>query len=129
MAGLEQILSLFQHSAARASRSTALNPLLWVLATLMAALVGLVAFRADTWLVVGVFSLLAASLLATLIAYGCLAWKNPDALRSEKYTLTKMALEKSMKGDNLNEFVRTLGDEALSPALPPPEAPGEGAVR
>ena len=48
------------------------------------------------------------------------SYRSPDYLRSEKYTLTKLAIEHSQKGDNL---VGLIGSNEY-PRLPPPEQIG-----
>ena len=57
-----------------------------------------------------------------LIGYIYFAVKNPDALRSERFTLSKMAIEKNLIGDNIFgllevEEAENLGKTAALPKL------------
>jgi hypothetical protein len=45
---------------------------------------------------------IAMVLMVFLVAYGYLLLKNPDALRSENFTLSKLAIEKGLVGDNIS---------------------------
>lgn len=56
---------------------------------------------APTWLLIAVGVGLALTMLTFLGAYIYLLIKLPDALRSESYSLSKMAIEKGLVGDNL----------------------------
>lgn len=59
-------------------------------------------------------------MLIYLASYIIYALKNPDALRSEKYTLSKMAIEKNLIGDDISGLIE-VGDydnPPASPALP-----------
>jgi len=88
---IDFIKDLLQQASAQGSRSTALNPLQWALAIVLSALLGATKVQAPAW----VFRMLATSavviLLAYLAAYFFLLVKDRDALRSEKYKLSKMA--------------------------------------
>ena len=59
-------------------------------------------------------------MITFVIAYAYFAITAPDSLRSERFTLSKMAIEHSSKGDNL---VGLIGSDLL-PRLPPPEDDG-----
>lgn len=52
-----------------------------------------------------------------LTSYGFFAIKNPDSLRSEKYNLSKMALERSITGDTLAGFSELDSDSVRPPSL------------
>lgn len=59
--------------------------------------------------------------VAYMAAYFILLFKNPDALRSERFTLSKMALEKSVTGDSLAGFTALeLGDGKIFDAKTEP---------
>ncbi len=84
--------------------------------------------KAPEWLLVAVFCLLAVATLALLGGFGYFAWKNPDVLRSEKFMLTKLALEKSksVKGDHLTGLVEAIISEG-QPSLTPPATNSPGS--
>jgi hypothetical protein len=71
-------------------------------------------------------------LLAVLLVLGCLlyigayvyfAWRAPDYLRSEKYTLSKLAIEKSVKGDNIRGFIDPIYEQRAIPPKEPKDEP------
>lgn len=105
MPSIELIRSLFQQASAQGSKSTALNPLGWAFATVLSALIGAHVASA-TESVTTLLSIFASLILAVfLFAYIYFMLKKPDYLRSEKFTLSKMAIERSVVGDSLKGFV------------------------
>jgi hypothetical protein len=100
--------SLLQQASSQGSRSTALNPLIWIFAVIVAGLVAV--SRMPTvpgYVLVSLTIFAGAVLVASVVAYFILLFRNPDALRSEKFVLSKMAIEKSSMGDSLRGFVDT----------------------
>jgi hypothetical protein len=97
--------SFFSRSDAKGTRSTALHSLQWALGLLLAAVPATIAAKAPDWVLVGL--LLAAGVVLTVFlgAYIYFLVRDPDALRSEQFTLSKMAIEKGMIGDNVAGFV------------------------
>jgi hypothetical protein len=55
---------------------------------------------APGWALISLAGFLGVTVATYLISYVIYAIKNPDALRSEKYTLSKMAIEKNLIGDS-----------------------------
>ena len=90
-------------ASAEGSRSTALNPLLWMCALLFATLTGTAVKGGPEWLLILVSVLAVIGVIATLAAYFYFMVKLPDALRSEKFTLAKMAMQ-GVSGDSLKGF-------------------------
>jgi hypothetical protein len=86
------------------ARSTALNTLLVALATLLAALLLAVQLKADMWVKEFLSVLISLDFGVFLFAYLFLLIKDRDALRSEPFALSKMAMEKSLTGDTLSGF-------------------------
>src|SRR6266404_2714739 len=83
------------------ARSSVINPLQWTLVILMFAVLALVIAHGPDWLL-KFFAITLAVVLALLIfAYLYFMFKNPDALRSENYSLVKTAIEKRVVGDSL----------------------------
>ena len=87
--------------AAKGSRSTALKPIHWYLGVTGSVALGSIQLSAPTWITLVCVSVFGLGAVMFLAAYTYFALKNPDALRSEKYVLGKMAMEKSLMGDNL----------------------------
>ena len=79
---------------------------------------------------IGLLAIFACLILTVyLFAYVYLMLKDRDALRSERFTLSKMAIERSITGDSLRGFSKIELDEenkALSPPsvdIPTPKEP------
>ncbi len=115
---LEQILSLLQHSSGRGSRSTALQPLTWLLAVLAVFFVGSLKYRSPVWISAVILIAVVLTVLVYLTAYLYLIKNNPDATRSEKFALEKMALQQSRTGDNQSGFSERQLQEATAVVLP-----------
>ena len=115
MSGIELFRSFLQQATAQGSRSTALNPLGWALGIVLSAL--LLAARISnlpTWVIPVLGSSAGVIVVAYVVAYFILLFKNPDALRSERFTLSKLAIEKSVTGDSLRGFTALgIGDEKV----------------
>ena len=120
--GAEILQSLLQHANASGSKSTALQPLVWVITVLTTALVAAVQVQASPWIVGGLAVLAGVVVLALLAAYWHFAVKNPDYLRSERFNLTKMQIEKNQLGDTSVGFKDSY---AKLPALPALEGEAE----
>jgi threonine/homoserine/homoserine lactone efflux protein len=121
MAGVELIRSLLQQASAQGSRSTALNPLAWAFGLTLSALAVSVSFKAPDWIIVFLSVVSSLILAVFLFAYIYLLFRDRDALRSETVTLSKMALERSIRGDSLNGFEEVEHPGRRVPAAPTPE--------
>ena len=123
MPGIELIRSLFQQASAQGSRSTVLNPIAWAFATVLSAMIGTSIVHAPPWTTVTLAIFAGVILIVFIVAYLYFMVKDPDALRSEKFTLSKMAIERSVIGDSLIGFSnlgqqRTIGTTESTPELP-----------
>jgi hypothetical protein len=98
---LQMVSTLREQMNATLSRSDVLKPLAWLVGLLVAA-AGLLVFsgKAPDWLLVTIGVSLAASVAIYVASYLYCLFKNPDALRSEKYSLHKMAIEHGIYGDS-----------------------------
>lgn len=94
--------SFLSQSSAKGARSTALHSLQWALGLLLASLPTLAWAKAQDWLFVLIIGMIVFVLLVFLGAYIYLLLRNPDALRSEEFSLSKMAMEKGLVGDNIS---------------------------
>ena len=112
---------LLQQAEASGSKSTVLKDLRWFAGILVVALLGCVKYGAPSWLLVGMASVVGVVTVAYLCAYGYFAHKSPDSLRSEKFTLSKMAIEKSIKGDNLAGLIDPENRKAIEAKATTPE--------
>ncbi|MGI8773202.1 MAG: hypothetical protein ACR2JE_17400 [Acidobacteriaceae bacterium] len=108
----EHFLSLLQHSSGKSSRSTTLQPLVWLIIVVAGVFMGAAKYIPGSWIPSAVLGLIALVVLAFIGAFMYFMVKNPDALRSERFTLDKMALQQSRTGDDISGFKeRPLIDE------------------
>ena len=114
----ETIRALISRSSASGGRSTALHPLGWLAGILTTGLIGAIAYKPPEWVLVTLAVFLGLTILVYLVTYIGFSIKNPDALRSEKFTLSKMALEKNLIGDSqfgLKEVSELESSNSISP--------------
>ena len=78
-------------------------------------------YNGPAWVLVVLMLGFAVLIGVFLWAFVFYSYRSPDYLRSEKYTLTKLAIEHSQKGDNLAGLIDvSLQEPQPSPLLPPP---------
>jgi hypothetical protein len=70
-----------------------------------------------TWASIVFFTFTGLSVLLYLIAYIVLMVRDPYALRSERYSIQKMAIEKGLIGDDLHGLLEPI-EETTPPSLP-----------
>lgn len=116
MPGVEFLQTLLQRAEVRGSRSTVLAPLGGLLSLLVAALLICPLVRADRWVSILFAAATAVSFVAFVSAYAWFAVKSPDSLRSERYSLMKLSIEKSVTGDNRTGFAEPQGSPPVLPA-------------
>ena len=100
------IRAILQHGAASGSKSTAVQTIQWAVAILLAGVIGLVYVDAPDWLLYCVAAMLGIAVVLFVGAYIYFMRKDPDALRSERYALAKLKLEKGIIGDDIAGLVR-----------------------
>lgn len=93
--------SFMSQATAKGAKSSALHSLQWTLAILLSFVPICLFANAPEWLLVFIVALVFIVIITLVFAYGYLLVKNPDALRSETFTLSKMAIEKGLIGDSL----------------------------
>ena len=118
MPGIELIRSFLQQATLQGSKSTVLSPLGWALATVIGGLIGVQWAKAPLWISGLLGAGVALLLLAYVVAYFIFVFRSPESLRSERYSLSKLAIEKSVKGDNLAGFAE-MPEEPVPGSLPP----------
>jgi hypothetical protein len=101
------IRSLFHEASQQGSRSTVLTDLRWMLGILGAVLLGLVTYHAPPWLLISASVATGLCVFVFLAAYVYFCLANPEFLRSEKFALSKMAIEHSLKGDSDSGYKMT----------------------
>jgi hypothetical protein len=130
MPGVEQLKSLLSRSQASGSKSTVMSDLRWFVAILLAALVFGKKYEIAYWLQVVIAIILGLAAMLYLGVYVYFAIQNPDALRSETFSLRKMEIEKTIIGDNIAGFatIDPTSRDAM-PMLEPPQSSGKYGVR
>jgi hypothetical protein len=98
---LQLFSSLREQMTATLSRSDALKPLAWVLGIQITATIALVVAHAPDWLLILMSVLLVVIVVLYCWAYTFCLLKDRDALRSERYSLHKLAIENKLIGDSL----------------------------
>lgn len=101
MPNLNLIRAFLEHASAQGSRSTALKPIGWMISICIAATLSSAYLATMPWLTI-LFAIFATlTMLLYLGAYIYCLITDKDALRSETYTIQKMAIEKGFVGDSL----------------------------
>ena len=113
------IWGLFQQATAQGSRSTVLRPLGWLASICTVGIVVLVELKAPAWIVAIFVAGFIAAVLLYLGAYAYCLFVDRDSLRSEKYSIQKLAIEKHIVGDStvgILEIEETLdGSKLIGP--------------
>lgn len=102
----DNITTLFQRALASGSRSTVLNPLAWLIGLCASASIASFHYGTPSWLgtMFGVLSGLSIVLyLASYVFFGA---TDKDALRSEKFSIQKLAIQKGFIGDDQVGYIR-----------------------
>jgi hypothetical protein len=97
---------IFEQVMTSGGRSTALKPLGWLLSILILGLLGVARAGLAPWIIETFVIFMALAALLYLAAYVFFMCKNPDALRSERYAIEKLAIEKSVVGDSSRGIVK-----------------------
>jgi hypothetical protein len=87
-----------------------LNPVQWIFVISTGGLLGTLGFHSPSWVLILFGSFSALSLILFGFSFIFFVFKDPDALRSERYSLSKMAIEKGLIGDD----IKGLFDPALA---------------
>jgi hypothetical protein len=102
----DQLIQILQQALQRNTKSTVLKSLGWLIALLLAATVFASRYGLDKWLVI-LFAVLDCIAIVVYIGFFIyFAFKNPDLLRSEKFTIQKMAIQHGLIGDDLTGFFK-----------------------
>ena len=108
---------LYEQARATGSRSTALHPIQWLLGLSLTATVSAASFGSPSWLVIALFVLSGISVTLFIGAYLFLLFRDRDALRSERYGLQKMVIEKGLLGDDMSGIMDVAQDAEVLPAI------------
>lgn len=97
---LQLAASLREQMNATLSRSDVLKPLAWLVGLLLTGLIMAVATKADQWVIGTLVGAIALAIATYIGAYVFCLFVDRDALRSERYSLQKMAIEQRLIGDS-----------------------------
>ena len=102
---IELLRSFLQQATASGSKSTVLTDLRWFIGIISSAFLISIGVKGPEWVTAFLACILGLGCLIYFAAYIYFGLKAPDALRSEKFTLSKLAIEKSVTGDNISGFI------------------------
>jgi membrane protein YdbS with pleckstrin-like domain len=108
--GIDIIKNIIQHSDASGSKSTILKPLTWLFSILIAALLAAFYLQLPSWIMYVFVIVLLATFTVIIFSYFFCLFNDRDALRSEKYSLKKMAIEKGIYGDSITGVLKSPAD-------------------
>jgi len=98
------------------SRSDVLKPLAWLIGIITTTIVLMIFAKGPQWILILMSVLLVLSIVLYFFVYVFCLFRDRDALRSEKYSLQKMALEHGIFGDNVSGIVEQDPQLALTSA-------------
>lgn len=111
------IRELLSRSTADGSRTNALNHLQWMIAAFLAALLAAGHYNLPMQLIWLFAFILLVLVVCYLGSHFFFMVKNPDALRSEKFTIQKMAIERGLVGDSLFGMHEEIRGTSIGQAL------------
>jgi len=109
---MDYVKHILQQTNSFGSRSSILSILAWILGSLLCATTLASIFKADKLILIGLFILVVIMIIAILVAFFfCLFTNKTDILRSEKFNIEKLALEKHVPEDSLNGEFKTINTQ------------------
>lgn len=106
---MDYVKQILQQANAFGSKSSILSILAWISGSILAAITLSSIFKAEKWISIGLFVLLILMIISILVAFFfCLFTNKTDALRSEKFNIEKLAIEKHIPEDSLNGPLKTI---------------------
>ena len=110
-----------EHASGSGRRSTVLTTIIVLGGVLLAGLILALYARAPDWILQWILGLIVADAVLFFAAFLYFMFKNPDALRSERFELEKLAMERGLVGDSVQgEVPVTEIDELPSVSADPP---------
>lgn len=101
---VDGLYNLLAKSSASGSRSTALAPMHWLLVIVLGAFLTSIKLGASPGIVQMLGLLCVIGFAVECFAFVFLLFKDRDALRSERFTIEKLRIEKGILGDTLSGF-------------------------
>ncbi|WP_439242387.1 hypothetical protein [Lonepinella sp. BR2474] len=97
---MNQIFARFQNVEGMNAKSNVIVSLLWLFFLTLTATITTAIWIENPLLLYSLIAFLTVEIVTIISVYIYFALKNPDCLRSETFTLNKMAIEKGHIGDN-----------------------------
>lgn len=97
---VNRLFARFSNVEGMNARSNVIVSLLWLFFLTLGSTVTYAIWGDKEILLYFFIGALSVELLSIIVAYFIFAFKDPDCLRSETYTLSKLAIEKGQVGDN-----------------------------
>jgi len=105
---MAEFIQSLQQAFRQDSKSTVLKSLGWLISILSTATIFASRYGLDKWLVVMFAILDCIVILIYIAAYIYFAIKDPEQLRSEKFSIQKMAIQHGYVGDDLAGFFKVV---------------------
>jgi membrane protein YdbS with pleckstrin-like domain len=103
--GVFEFKELFERSDASGSRSTILKPLTWFLSVIITGLLLLIRLDGPEWIIIMFAVIICLTIVVFFFTYIYCLFNDKDTLRSEKYSIQKLAIEKGILGDNTTGII------------------------
>jgi hypothetical protein len=110
---MADLFSIFTHALASGSKSTVLRPLGWLVLLTVGGAISASYYATPAWLIEMLGFGAGASIVIYLLAYIYFAIKSPDSLRTERYSIQKLAIQHGLVGDSSTGFFRMEGPKAI----------------
>jgi hypothetical protein len=111
--GVEILSAFLQQASAKGTKATVLKPLGWIIAILIAATIGSASLSSSKWILTMFAIFVGITILLYLFTYLFCLFTDKDSLRSETYSIQKLAIQKGLIGDNMSGII---SGEATSPS-------------
>lgn len=107
MLNIHILKQLIQSHESSGSRSSVLNPISWLMVILLVALLICLGSNVASGIIKTFIVFISILFLLYVISYLYCLFTDKDALRSEKYSIQKLAIEKGLIGDNIQGIFET----------------------
>ena len=112
---------IFAQHIESGKKSTALQPINYAVTILLLAFIASFTVNAPLWVPFCLLCMIAGALILFWHAYIYFMKSNPDALRTEKFNLTKFAIERGLVGDNIVGALLSYDEKRALPYEPDDE--------
>ncbi len=112
---MDILKEMLARSISDGSRSNALKHLQWVIALLLTGCIWSTVKKTPEWVSISLLILLIVVVVSYLFSHFYFMFKDPDCLRSEKYSIEKMAIQRGYLGDSTSGMVELPKNKAHNP--------------